>query len=384
MEKLIGSPAVAKTIAKPNGISVVVIDEWSMLDGKKLIALDQRLRRYNAQDRPFGGVPIIMVGDPLQLPTVSNDSSLVTKSFKSLSPKWHLLTHQNRFDPVVDAEYMELLAEVRTKILERRPLSASANSYIDYRLSTDGACRTVPTNALVLCPTHAGTSKHNWRGTLARAAEYPDSKRYILTADPDSLQAAVVDIRELDAIPLVEGAPVLITRNIYAVSGHSLDACNGQRGRFVKVGDDAVTAGTLEVAGVAFEIVKLNRALTVFVETDGSTVEIAVKQSRPATNPKTKKAYELPVLPAYAVTVHKMQGQTLRDVKLHIDFSADNAKEMLRTQPQLLYVALSRPTTSAAVTLAGVTSHSLRHLLETMPPQTEADRRLLELACRVT
>ena len=145
-----------------------------------------------------------------------------------------------------------------------------------------------------------------------------------------------------------------------------------------------MTAGTLKVAGVAFELVKITRALTVFVETDGSTVEIAVKQSRPATNPKTKKAYELPVLPAYAVTVHKMQGQTLRDVKLHIDFSADNAKEMLRTQPQLLYVALSRPTTSSAVTLAGVTSHSLRHLLETMPPQTEADRRLLELACRVT
>lgn len=383
VEKLIGSHAVAKTIAKPNKISVVVIDEWSMLDGKKLTALDERLRRYNAYDRPFGGIPIIMVGDPLQLPTVSNDSSLVTKSFQTLNAKWHLLIDQNRFDPVVDAEYMDLLAEVRTKILERRPLSASANSYIDYRLSTDGACRTVPTNALVLCPTHAGTSKHNWRGTLARAAEYPDSKRYILTGNPDSLKTAVVDIRELDAVPLVEGAPVLITRNIYAASGHSLDACNGQRGRFVKVGGDAVIADTVEVAGIVFEIVKIDKALTVFVETDGSIVEIAAKQSRPAVNPKSKAAYELPILPAYAVTVHKMQGQTIRDVKLHIDFTADNAKEMLRTQPQLLYVALSRPTTSSAVTLAGISSYSLRHLVETMPPQTEADRRLLELACRL-
>ena len=380
--KLIGSPNVAKQIANPKFIQLVIVDEYSMLAGKKLTALDQRLRLYNQKSRPFGGVPLLLVGDPLQLPTVSGDGVFSTKSFKSLEPTWHKLVEQQRFDPGVDGEYLDLLSEIRTKLLTRTPLSVSACAHLDYRLSTDGGCRTVPKNALVLCPTNSGTRKHNWAGVLKLSRENPSAKRFIFTTSPATVSDNPADlcIKE-DAIPLAEGSPIIVIRNVYSddkSSRNSLVACNGERGLFVRLGDNCVVTGTVEVSGVEFEVVVIDKKTSIVVSTEtAARLELVAKQEI-LTQQNKKKKYELPVMPAYSVTIHKMQGQTINQ-KIHIDATSEAAHEMIRSQPQLLYVALSRPTASQAVTIAGITSHSISNLVKSMGPQSESDRAMLAL-----
>src|SRR6185436_15483760 len=52
----------------------LVIDEISMVRVDLIDAIDARLRAIREDDRPFGGVQIVMVGDFLQLPpVVQND-----------------------------------------------------------------------------------------------------------------------------------------------------------------------------------------------------------------------------------------------------------------------------------------------------------------------
>ena len=51
-------------------MKLLVIDEFSMLRQRELAYIDGRLRQIKAVDLPFGGVTVVMVGDPGQLPPV--------------------------------------------------------------------------------------------------------------------------------------------------------------------------------------------------------------------------------------------------------------------------------------------------------------------------
>ena len=67
-----------------NGITHIIIDEYSMLGCKMMFWIDSRLKQASGKkDVPFGGYSVIMVGDPGQLPPVG-DSPLY-KPLKSHS-----------------------------------------------------------------------------------------------------------------------------------------------------------------------------------------------------------------------------------------------------------------------------------------------------------
>lgn len=51
-------------------IDLIVIDEISMVRADLLDHMDQLLRISKKNDRPFGGIPMLWVGDLYQLPPV--------------------------------------------------------------------------------------------------------------------------------------------------------------------------------------------------------------------------------------------------------------------------------------------------------------------------
>ena len=51
-------------------LRLVILDEFSMLKQKELYYLDQRLRQIMGKNIPFGGVAVILFGDPGQLPAI--------------------------------------------------------------------------------------------------------------------------------------------------------------------------------------------------------------------------------------------------------------------------------------------------------------------------
>jgi ATP-dependent DNA helicase PIF1 len=63
-------------------LDFIVIDEISMVRADLLDAIDRTLRVNRASDKPFGGVPMVMVGDFLQLPPIveKEDSEILKHS----------------------------------------------------------------------------------------------------------------------------------------------------------------------------------------------------------------------------------------------------------------------------------------------------------------
>eukprot|EP00978_Attheya_sp_CCMP212_P024884 scaffold78991_cov48-Attheya_sp.AAC.2 len=55
-------------------LRLVILDEYSMLRQKELFYMDQRLRQIMCSPEPFGGVTIVLAGDPGQLPPVKGNA----------------------------------------------------------------------------------------------------------------------------------------------------------------------------------------------------------------------------------------------------------------------------------------------------------------------
>jgi len=94
----------------------LVIDEVSMLNGRTLDFLDFLARRVRRDDRPFGGIQMIVTGDFLQLPPVKKDPN-APYDWAFESRAWHAadfkivqLTKIHRQD---DAEFVRALSEFR-------------------------------------------------------------------------------------------------------------------------------------------------------------------------------------------------------------------------------------------------------------------------------
>jgi ATP-dependent DNA helicase PIF1 len=59
--------------AKYRGLEVLIVDEASMVRADLLDCMDARLRRYGpCRGQPFGGVWLLLIGDPYQLPPIGN------------------------------------------------------------------------------------------------------------------------------------------------------------------------------------------------------------------------------------------------------------------------------------------------------------------------
>ena len=93
---------------------VLIIDEVSMLDAHTLAMVDSAVRTLRGNERPFGGLQVIFVGDFFQLPPVSKGEQ---SKFAFESPAWDeanplhcYLNEQHRQE---DGVFLELLGALR-------------------------------------------------------------------------------------------------------------------------------------------------------------------------------------------------------------------------------------------------------------------------------
>ncbi len=55
-------------------VRIIIIDEFSMLSEQQFCLIDQRLRSWTEKDAHFGGIGVILMGDPFQIPPVMGKS----------------------------------------------------------------------------------------------------------------------------------------------------------------------------------------------------------------------------------------------------------------------------------------------------------------------
>src|SRR3989344_3461394 len=112
VEEIASREYVAKRILRAK---VLIIDEVSMLGAYMIDMVDSVTKAVKGNDKPFGGMQIIFVGDFFQLPPVNREREKI--SFAYDSPAWTAaqpiacyLTEQHRQD---DDAFLSVLSAIR-------------------------------------------------------------------------------------------------------------------------------------------------------------------------------------------------------------------------------------------------------------------------------
>ena len=325
-----------------NAIDTLVIDEVSMVNADLMDAIDRSLRQARAhRTEPFGGVQVIMFGDPYQLapvPPRGDELRYIRDHYRSFwffdAKVW---AGSSEGDGALDLGRHGAQLHIRELVQIHRQsddgFKAMLNAVRFGRVTADIAG--------VLNDTGARTPPDPDPGeapiiTLATRNDIVNTiNRRHLDALPGRAQTAVAEIngdfgRGESAYPadvelkLKVGAQVMFLRNDVGMQGEPPRWVNGTIGTVVRILGDSVR-----------------------VEIDGDEVDVepAVwERFRYAYNPGSKtlsrevvaEFTQFPLRLAWAVTIHKSQGKTYEQAIIDLGSGA--------FAPGQTYVALSRLT----------------------------------------
>jgi ATP-dependent DNA helicase PIF1 len=274
-----------------NAIDTLVIDEVSMVDADLLDAMDRSLRQARVKPfEAFGGVQLVLFGDPYQLAPVPGDPEERAYFADRYASMWF-------FDAQVwkeaDLTIYELGTIHRQHELEFKQLltavrHGAVTAEMAERLNAVGARPAPEDGAITLATTNATVTRIN----QAELAKLPGR---VLTAVAElngefGGRAFPADER----LELKVGAQVMFLRNDTGGDGRWV---NGTIGEVIKIADTV----TVEVDGEDFEVTP-------------STWERYRYSYSAATKTLSKDVVaefvQFPLRLAWAVTIHKSQGKS--------------------------------------------------------------------------
>ena len=299
-------------------LQLLVIDEISMVRADLLDAIDESLRRFRGDSRPFGGVQLLMIGDLHQLPPVVNQEDWDTLRGHYSTPYFFgsLALQKTSYVSIelkhiyrqTDASFIDLLNKVRDNRLDEPSLRLLNSRYIaNFRPPAKEPYITLTaTNAAALDINTASLKRIPGKPKIFSArieGDFPPSS----FPTEEKLEFKV-------------GAQVMFIKNDLQPEKRFF---NGKIGRVVRFDDDAIV-----------------------VQCPGDPTDIAVtpaewKNVKYSLNESTKEIEEqvlglfvqYPLKLAWAITIHKSQGLTFD--RAIIDAHAAFAHGQV-------YVALSR------------------------------------------
>jgi hypothetical protein len=275
-------------------IDTLVIDEVSMVNADLMDAIDRSLRTArNRKQEPFGGVQVVLFGDPYQLapvPGEGDERAYFEDHYRSM---WFFdATVWNETDlTIYELSTIHRQHEDEFKYMLNAVRHGMVTAEIAGRLNEVGA-RPAPTDGAITLATTNGTV------TRINATELARLPGRVLTARAEiSGEFGGRSFPADEALELKVGARVMFLRNDTSYEHGGQRWVNGSVGTVVKV------------------------AQTVWVDLDGERVEV-----KPAVWEKFKYNYspltkslrkdvvaeftQFPLRLAWAVTIHKSQGKT--------------------------------------------------------------------------
>lgn len=289
--------------ARIKSAEALLIDEISMLPGRTLDYLDFHCRQVRGNDRPFGGIQVIAVGDFLQLPPVAKDGkydwAFQSKAWGAARFKTaHLNTIHRQDDP----DFVQVLNDFRNGRIRGRSAEILA-----------GRVTRFPSREITRLLTH-NAQVNRWNSYQLECIESPSmtfaAEKRGKEADTAFLLKNMITPEQLE---LKEGARIMVTRNLTADG--DLIVANGATGKVTALPAAPGGAISVEIDG-------------------GEPLQVETYEFRfDPTDPESAAVIQYPLRLAYAMTIHKSQGLTLD--RAVIDIRA--ARE-----PGQAYVALSR------------------------------------------
>lgn len=310
--------ANAKLVKRYNACEILVIDEVSMLHGKRLDMVNDVCKLLRKNPEPFGGLQVILVGDLFQLPPVSRDTSVMdfahlSDAWQELDPKICYLAEQHRQTgdgllALLEAMRRGEIDEYHEELLqERMGKKPSALNQVTRLYAHNVDIDTVNNRHLAALSDETREYEMYSKGPAAKVDQL---KRSVLA--PELLE-------------LKTGAEVMFVAN-----NASTGFVNGTRGKVVDFKDDQPV---IELA--------TGRRITVQehswkLEEDGKV---------------RAEVVQLPLRLAWAITIHKSQGMSLDAAEIDLSKSFT---------PGMGYVALSRVRSLDGLYLAGINRMALQ------------------------
>lgn len=316
LERVSQKEHVAKRIQKT---SVLIIDEVSMLSADVLTMVDAVAKEVRRDERPFGGMQVVLVGDFFQLPPIAKGGR--TASFAFESPAWRALnpficylSEQHRQE---DTSFLSLLAAIRAQEADHTHVSLILARETDADGIEDGTPQLFTHNADVD------------RINDAKLTALGGTKRTFVMEGkgaPLLIEGLKRGCLSPETLALKEGAVVMFTKN-NPVAGYA----NGTLG---------IVAGFERGTNHPEVETRDGRRLVV------APVEWAVEEGGKVRAQVT----QVPLRLAWAITIHKSQGQSLDAAAMDLSRAFEYGQG---------YVALSRVRTLAGVSLLGWSEHAL-------------------------
>ncbi|KAF5375013.1 hypothetical protein D9758_000091 [Tetrapyrgos nigripes] len=329
-------------------VRTLIIDEISMLDGRLFDKLEEIARRVREDDRPFGGIQLILSGDFCQLPPVPDESHQfkMASTFAFDAESWYR-----------NEEFVDLLGQMRLGQLEER-YKQILNGLSRPLVYSDGI---EPTYLFPLRAQVEGCNRQRLR-------ELPTPEVTYQAMDSAGVDVYGKEISRADAFKLLdrlvspqtvtlkEGAQVMLIQNV----GNGL--VNGSCGKIIDFIDihEAMTRhiqiveskGRREpdlskprLSQPLQKLVPLNEAIFSnsqkwpLVQFISGTLLLCAPGEFSVEgfmgNVEARRM-QVPLILSWAISIHKSQGQTLQRVKI------DLGKVFEKGQA---YVAISRATT---------------------------------------
>ena len=306
-------------------LDLLIIDEISMVRADILDAIDDTLKRYRRNDRPFGGVQLLMIGDIQQLPPVVKESErpymeqVYSSPFffnsKVLQRLPYVTIQLEKVHRQSDRIFLDILNEVRSGM----PGDAALNE-LNKRLF----------------PGFVPPEDERWiRLTThnAQADSVNEAKMNALETEEATFEAQIEGIFPENAYPaetrlrLREGAQVMFVRNDTSGEGRYY---NGKIATVKKVKPALIvedeSGESIEVNTERWENIRYG------LNEESGEIEGIVEGT----------FEQVPLRPAWAVTIHKSQGLTFDQVIIDAGAAFSFGQ---------VYVALSRCRTLEGIIL---------------------------------
>lgn len=309
-------------------LDLLIIDEISMVRSDLLDAIDSVLRRFRDRYKPFGGVQLLMIGDLQQLtPVVTPEDEAVLNPYydtpyffgsKALQQIEYVTILLDKVYRQQDDIFLNVLNHIREAHPTKEDISILNKRYNPAFIPKSGEG-------------YIRLTTHNYL-----ADNYNENELANLSSDSFSFEAKIEGVfpeysyPTSEVLTLKQGAQVMFVKN--DPSGNHR-YYNGRIGEIVEISDSRVSVlcpGDDEP-----------------IEVEPLTWENAQYQLNPETREIETKVqgrfHQLPLLLAWAITIHKSQGLTFDRVIIDANLSF---------APGQVYVALSRCRTLDGIVLS--------------------------------